>query len=195
MRSGLNERRGWLPAAVLGAALSLGLAGAACTPEQASEGQRTATGPGAEAHRRTGPAGEGGKEPNDASPGSRPADAANGPVAVSGAAVYAQHCATCHMPGGEGVPYMQPALTEAATVQAEEPEVLIRLILNGPGSLGPDEYTHHEYGNNMPAYAGQLSNAEIAAVAGWMRREWGGHAEEAARVSPETVGRYRREQN
>ncbi|CAN0453355.1 unnamed protein product [Ectocarpus fasciculatus] len=67
--------------------------------------------------------------------------------ASNGAAVYASYCSGCHGADGEGI--SAPAMT--AIVPDRSDEELVAAILNGVGS-------------GMPAYAGTLTEQEVADV-------------------------------
>lgn len=87
-----------------------------------------------------------------------------------GAALYDANCASCHGPeGGGGV---GPAL--AGNASLGEAAATVRQILMG--------------GDGMPAFAEQLGNAEIAAVATHIRTSWGN---DAGPVEPEIVAQQR----
>jgi cytochrome c oxidase subunit 2 len=75
-----------------------------------------------------------------------------------GKAVYSANCASCHMPEGQGVAGLFPALDGSliATGPAEEH---INRVLNGL--------------NLMPAFKSQLNDADIAAVITYERNSWG----------------------
>jgi cytochrome c6 len=87
----------------------------------------------------------------------------------AGASIYATKCAACHKASGEGSS-MFPALAGNKTVTASDPSVMIATIEHGR--------------NMMPSWKGQLSNADIAAVATYVRSAWGN---KAAPVSEQEV--------
>jgi glucose/arabinose dehydrogenase len=91
------------------------------------------------------------------------------PVEDRGAALYAQSCAVCHMNDGSGVPGMQPAIEESPLL-AGDPVPLIKLLLRGSAAL-PARRPRHE--NQMPGFE-PLSDDEIAALAVYLRRTFGG---------------------
>lgn len=108
-----------------------------------------------------------------ATPAAVPAAAkkvAAGPDA--GAAVYKQTCAVCHMADGRGVPNMQPDLTDSAVVKGD-PRRLIDVILRGPAKVLPPD--REKYHNTMPELSA-LSDAEIASVLSYVRKQFGGGA-------------------
>jgi glucose/arabinose dehydrogenase/cytochrome c5 len=101
-----------------------------------------------------------------------------------GAAVYKQTCAVCHMADGRGVPNMQPDLTRSAVVKGS-PHTFIDLILRGPATVLPAN--RKKYTNAMPELSA-LSDAEVAAVVTYVRRQFGGPA---APISPSRVAAVR----
>ena len=86
-----------------------------------------------------------------------------GPQA-SGVNAYVAHCAFCHQLNGEGRPGAVPALAGNGLAQAKGPEDVIRIILGGhlaTGTFGP-----------MPAVGNEMTDAEIANVADYVRTAW-----------------------
>jgi len=92
------------------------------------------------------------------------------PAPLDGAALYAQHCATCHMADGTGVPFMQPSLRDSAILAGDE-NLLMQVILRGPVAVLPAD--REPYSNTMPDFS-MLPDAEIAAVLNYARREFAG---------------------
>lgn len=92
------------------------------------------------------------------------------PVMVAGAAIYRDVCSGCHKLDGTGVPYLMPDLAGSAAVASREPTTVLEVILHGAASVATrDEPT----GPQMPSYAWQLDDAQIAAVATYVRNSWG----------------------
>jgi cbb3-type cytochrome c oxidase subunit III len=95
--------------------------------------------------------------------------AARNPVAFSGGQIYAAKCASCHQPGGTGTS-AYPPLNGNPHVAASDPKEMIATIVNGrTGALTVNGTT---YNGKMPTWKGQLSNADIAAVATYIRSAW-----------------------
>ena len=94
----------------------------------------------------------------------------------SGAAVYKQTCAVCHMTDGRGVPNMQPDLTSSAVVKGDS-RVLIDVILRGPAKVLPPD--RDKYHNTMPELSA-LSDSEIASVLSYVRKQFGAGAPSVA---------------
>lgn len=78
-----------------------------------------------------------------------------------GEQVYTTHCAVCHQATGQGVPGVFPAL-QGGPIATGPVEGHLNIVLNGgrPGTA-------------MPAFAQQLSDADIAAVVTFERNSWG----------------------
>lgn len=93
--------------------------------------------------------------------------------AVSGARIYADHCADCHGKDGEGEPGRYPPLRDAVALTAPDPVNAVRLVLYGAAepvtALNRRPYT-------MPPYAQRLDDAEIAAVVTMARATFGGRS-------------------
>lgn len=106
--------------------------------------------------------------------------AAGGSGKLNGAALYKQTCAACHQDNGKGVAGAFPPLAGSSVVTKDDPELLIRIILQGYNSR-PD------YGV-MPPFADMLTDAEIAAIATHERSSWGNSASE---VSEDDVKKIR----
>lgn len=92
-------------------------------------------------------------------------------VLQAGGKVYAARCADCHGPGGEGRPGRYPALAGNATVQHPNARNLVQLMRHG--SFGPST-RDNPLPHSMPHQG--LSNADMAAVASFVRQSWGNRA-------------------
>lgn len=99
------------------------------------------------------------------------------PQAAAGKVGYAANCAPCHGPEGQGVPNAFPNLAGNAAVVAGRPDSVIAAMVNGLQGSG-------SYGA-MPAFVGILSNADMAAIANYVRTIWGNHA--SANATPALV--------
>lgn len=91
------------------------------------------------------------------------------PVAVAPpdratAGLYATHCAGCHQPLGRGIPGAIPALAGNPSVQAAQPNSVIQAMLVGIPAQG-------SYGA-MPSFAATLDDAQVAAIANYVRTAW-----------------------
>lgn len=86
-----------------------------------------------------------------------------------GQAVFVQRCSACH--GADTESY--PALAHNSVGNQSDPTTLVRLILQGSQSVpAPGKPT----GFSMPAFP-TLSDAELGAVATYIRNSWGNRAE------------------
>ena len=106
-------------------------------------------------------------------------------AAVDGASVYSSRCAACHQATGLGLPGAFPPLAGSEYVQGEA-EHLVRIVLRGLS--GPLTVKGQSYNGAMPAWADQLSDAEIAAVLTYVRSSWGNAA---AAVTADAVAAQR----
>ena len=98
---------------------------------------------------------------------------ARAPVASSGAQLFAQRCATCHQSNGQGTA-QYPPLAGNPEVVAPDAKAMVAIIVNGRS--GPLTVNGKTYDGTMPTWKGQLSNADIAAVATYVRSSWGNSA-------------------
>ena len=99
--------------------------------------------------------------------------AARAPVAMSGEALFAAHCATCHQASGQGTE-VYPPLAGNSVVTAADPSAMIAVIVNG--RTGPLNVNGKTFNSQMPTWKGQLSNSDIASVATYVRSAWGNGA-------------------
>ena len=91
-------------------------------------------------------------------------------ILAAGAAIYQDLCSACHAQDGKGVASLFPNLSEAATVKAKDPTTVLRVILQGAQSVATDR---EPTGPAMPAFGWQLDDAQIAAVATYVRNHFG----------------------
>ena len=106
-------------------------------------------------------------------------------AAVDGKALFAAQCAACHQATGQGLPGVFPPLAGAEWVTGE-PRVLANILLHGV--TGPITVAGKSYDGAMPAFR-QLSDAELAAVASYIRSAWGN---QAAAVAPDLIAQERK---
>ncbi len=100
--------------------------------------------------------------------------------ALDGEKLYAQTCAACHQATGLGLAGAFPPLAGSAIVNDENYDLFIKIILQGYDARS-------EYGQ-MPSFAAQLSDEQIAAIATHERSSWGN---DAPAVSAEDVKKIR----
>jgi len=94
-------------------------------------------------------------------------------VMNAGQAIYIDSCAACHGSDGKGAPHMFPPLAKNANVQSEDPTTIIRAIVEGLQTVQTDA---RPTASAMPAYGWKLSDTQIAAVATYVRNNWGNAA-------------------
>lgn len=100
------------------------------------------------------------------------ADTNSGPA--DGAKLFASSCASCHQASGQGIPGAFPPLNGSGWVQAKA-EVPVQILLHGiNGEIKVDGTT---YNSVMPPFGNSMSDAEIAAVATYIRQSWDNQAE------------------
>jgi mono/diheme cytochrome c family protein len=106
-----------------------------------------------------------------------------GTVSATGADIYLSYCASCHQQNGRGVPGQIPALAGDGAVKAREADNVVRVILGGLSA----SKTYAP----MPALGAGMTDAQIAAVANYVRTAWGNGAPPTA--EPGMVARLRGE--
>ncbi len=89
-------------------------------------------------------------------------------VTEAAGGLYVSHCSSCHQLNGEGMEGKIPALANNGAVKAQGPQDVIKVILGGlpaTDTFGP-----------MPSFAAYLDDAQIAAIANYVRTRWGNNA-------------------
>jgi mono/diheme cytochrome c family protein len=114
----------------------------------------------------------------------RPAVAAPG-GAVDGKQVFAANCVACHQASGQGLPGVFPPLDGSEWVAGSERVVANILLhgINGEITVGGNTFK-----GSMPSF-GQLGDAELAAVASYVRSEW---SNKAGAIKPEVFAAERK---
>jgi mono/diheme cytochrome c family protein len=115
----------------------------------------------------------------------RPGPQAGADVLSLGKRIYGERCAQCHGDQGQGGATAYPALAGHRSVTMGGGENLVRVILSG-GFPATTAGNPRPYG--MPPFAQALGDAEIAAVASFVRSAWGN---DAAAVRPLDVQKLR----
>ncbi len=100
----------------------------------------------------------------------------------AGQAVYKDRCAKCHQDSGRGGMFTSPPLVGSAIVQHRDPSSLINIIIYGANA--PKEISTGQW-ETMKPLGEVMTDAEIAAVANYVRSSWGntGSAVQAADVA------------
>ncbi len=104
---------------------------------------------------------------------------------AAGAEVFASTCAVCHQANGKGLPGAFPPLAGSSWVEGRD-TTLVQIVLHGV--LGALTVNGTTYNSAMPAFGGQLSDAQIAAVLTYIRSQWGN---KTPAVSPTVVSAQR----
>jgi mono/diheme cytochrome c family protein len=102
-----------------------------------------------------------------------------------GEELYRTSCASCHQDNGQGVPGTFPPLAGDPIVTAKDPAEHIRTVLFGKKGVPVNGVN---YQAQMPAWADQLSNEEVASVINHERTSWGNNA---PTVTPDDVAKIR----
>ncbi len=114
----------------------------------------------------------------------RPA-AAGAAGAVDGKQVFAGNCVACHQATGKGLPGVFPPLDGSEWVAGDE-RVVANILLHGiDGEL---TVAGNTFKGSMPSFQ-QLGDAELAAVASYVRSEW---SNKAAPIKPEVFAAVRK---
>jgi mono/diheme cytochrome c family protein len=97
---------------------------------------------------------------------------------TAGGEIFRNICQNCHQPDGRGQERLAPSLIGSDLLLAA-PEIPVRILLNGKdGDVGL-----------MPPLGALLSDADVAAVLTYVRREWG---QGGSAVEPATVATVRK---
>jgi len=94
---------------------------------------------------------------------------------------YFNLCAGCHGNDGQGVPNVAVSLRENSSLREVDPHNVIVAILDG---LPVHDFPGIARMQDMPGFADDLSDAEAAALATWLRQRFGG---QSAAVSEQAV--------
>jgi alcohol dehydrogenase (quinone), cytochrome c subunit len=108
-----------------------------------------------------------------------------GNVERPGAGIYQAYCARCHQSDGMGVPQKYPRLAGNPAVLAPQATSLVRLLVEGGASPHTDGGPEPR---KMPAFAGKLTDSEMAYVLTFVRNAWGNAADP---VTPRDVSSLR----
>ena len=103
----------------------------------------------------------------------------------AGEAIFVDECSACHLMHAQGQALAFPPLAHSANVQQVDPGTALHLILAGaqaaPTRAEPTPFT-------MPAFDWKLDDRQVAAVATYVRNNWGNAAPE---VSADDVAKLR----
>jgi mono/diheme cytochrome c family protein len=84
---------------------------------------------------------------------------------------YLDLCAGCHGIDGDGVPHVSVSLRVNSGVRDADAHNLIVAILDG---LPEHDFPGTARMQDMPGFAADLDDAEVAALVTWLRQRWGG---------------------
>lgn len=88
-----------------------------------------------------------------------------------GRRVYTAVCASCHGLEGDGKPHVAVAMRGNSTVRNSDAHNLIVSILDG---IEAQKFPGTENMQEMPGFAAQLSDEEVAHLSNFLRASWGG---------------------
>jgi mono/diheme cytochrome c family protein len=117
-----------------------------------------------------------------------PAAATPAPSAAQmrqGEAIFVDECSACHRMKAQGEPGAFPPLKDSANAQQADPTTLLHFILAGVQSTQTATYPTPF---TMPSFAWKLNDAQVAAVATFVRNSWGNVA---PAVDADDVGKLR----
>lgn len=92
---------------------------------------------------------------------------------LTGAALYQDNCAACHMENGQGLPNVFPSLKGSSLVQAKKPDAVMHLVLKG-GKRPDTPQRPAQFA--MPSFDSKLNDAQIADLVTYVRNAWGNSA-------------------
>lgn len=118
--------------------------------------------------------------------GTGPAPVAVPTGAELGAKVFGDRCAVCHQASGQGIPNIFPPLVGDPVVTAKDPTEQIKIVLHGRQG---NTINGVVYAAQMPGWASELSDDEVAAVINHERTSWGN---DAPTVTPADVAALRK---
>ncbi|MGF7162672.1 mono/diheme cytochrome c family protein [Rhodoligotrophos appendicifer] len=101
--------------------------------------------------------------------------------APGAAELYVDNCMSCHQEGGVGMPGAVPPLKDNPAVTAAEPYNVISVILQGIAA--------HDGLVDMPSFAGEFSDRQIADLTNYVRTMWGN--EGLTNANPRMVATWR----
>ncbi len=110
---------------------------------------------------------------------------ANSSGVVDGKQLYVANCVACHQSSGKGLAGVFPPLDGSEWVVGDE-RIVANILLHGID--GEISVAGTLYKGNMPPFK-QLSDAELAAVASYMRSQW---SNKAAALKPDLFERERK---
>jgi mono/diheme cytochrome c family protein len=113
-------------------------------------------------------------------------------LAAPGAAIFAENCAMCHQPSGEGAVGLAPPLAGTLsryTTSADGKQYLSQILISG--MAGPIETKVGKFSGLMPSFSDKLSDAEAAAVLAYVLEKFNGVTTQMISKSDVAVARAR----
>jgi mono/diheme cytochrome c family protein len=105
-------------------------------------------------------------------------------VMAAGEAIFVDACSACHARSGAGLPRAFAPLKGSAVVQSQDPLNVVRVLLTGARVAATDA---RPTPFTMPSFAWKLSDAELAAVATYVRNSWGNAAPAVSAAQVKTL--------
>ncbi|WP_181955602.1 c-type cytochrome [Rahnella variigena] len=115
----------------------------------------------------------------------QPASSKKAVATEAGQQTFMRYCSTCHGVKGDGKAFAIPALAGNLTVNAENPQTLLRVILYGAQT----PVTAEHMSNTMPGYGWTLTDQQAADLTNTLRASWGN---QVAAVTPGDVAKARK---
>ena len=105
---------------------------------------------------------------------------------AEGKKLYDGACIACHENDGSGAPRIYPPLPGNANLQSADALSTLRIVLDGAQTVTTPRAPNK---GSMPAYAGKMTDQQIADVTNYIRNAWGNAAPE---VTADQVAKARR---
>jgi mono/diheme cytochrome c family protein len=113
-------------------------------------------------------------------------------AAPDGKSIFGENCAMCHQPSGEGAVGLAPALAGTLKDFAGKPDGKTYLSQIAVSGMAGSIWTQgHKFSGLMPSFADRLSDAEIAAVIGYVLKDFNGVAAPVVSVADVAAARAR----
>jgi mono/diheme cytochrome c family protein len=95
---------------------------------------------------------------------------------LDGQALFIANCSACHQVTGQGIPGVFPPLANSSYVTSDNIERLSAIMIYGLS--GPITVNGMQYNSVMAGLGQTMNDAELAAVATYIRSSWGNSASE-----------------
>lgn len=94
-----------------------------------------------------------------------------GDVVLDGKALFATHCSACHQVSGQGLPGVFPPLVDSPYVTSDNVDRLASIMIYG--LMGPIKVKGVDYNSVMAGLGPVMTDAELSAIASYIRSSWG----------------------